>query len=110
MVEEKSNININLDGLNNIIKDLTIEKWLLFFGGLGILVSIYSKYELGLEISLNTLIFGIVFRCYNLFRRAYFSKGLPKNKVNYRLTALFVFIFELLLLLIFFLVVELPKS
>ncbi|MBI5002693.1 hypothetical protein HZC31_04870 [Candidatus Woesearchaeota archaeon] len=56
-----------------ILEKLHLESSFFLFGGIGFLLSIYAKYELGLQSSLLTFIFGGFFRLINIITKNVFK-------------------------------------
>lgn len=67
--------------LGKTFEKINLESSFLAFGGLGILISIYTNHLLGLKVSFLTLIFGGIFRLFNIISKNILS-AIPK-KVEY---------------------------
>lgn len=86
-------MNINFDKVSEILKILNIGKSFRIFGGIGLLISLWTANELTLKISLVTFIFGAFSRVVEMLNKT----GKIKNCIF--LQTIFWLIFLLLYIL-----------
>ena len=62
-------MNINFDKVSEILKILNIGKSFRVFGGIGLMISLWTTNELALKISLITFIFGALSRAIEMLNK-----------------------------------------